>query len=349
MSFVEQKDILDLTESLFTSATEKLTDKKILNKPWPRLTYNEVMLKYGTDKPDLRFGLEIIDITKTVKGCSFSVFAKVVESGGVVRALTATGGAKLTRSEIDKLTDFVKEFGAKGLAYIVVGKTGNHKSPIIKFLGDNLTERIVDQMKAKKGDIIFFGADKESVVCESLGQLRNELGKKLKLIDPNVLAFCFVIDFPLFEPELEDGHFAPMHHMFTMPKEEDWNKLTLQKARDVKSYQHDMVLNGIEVGGGSIRIHRPDIQEKTFNLIGFKKDRIKFFHHMLEAFTYGAPPHGGIAFGIERMLALFLDEDNIREVTAFPKNQKAQDLMMGAPDDVEPEQLSELHLKVEKD
>ena len=349
MSFVEQKDLLDLMEKLFTGAAEKLTSRKIMTKPWPRLTYDEVMLKYGVDKPDLRFGLEIKDISELVKNCKFSVFTEVLKSGGVVRALVAPGGSKLSRSEIDKLTDFVRDLGAKGLAYIVVDSVGKHKSPIIKFIGDELTEKIIKELKAKPGDIIFFGADKVGKVCEVLGQLRNELGRKLNLIDKNLMAFCFVVDFPLFEPELVDGHYAPMHHMFTMPKVEDWNKLAREKAGSVKSLQHDMVLNGIEVGGGSIRIHRPDIQEKIFKLIGFSQDRIKFFHHMLEAFTYGAPPHGGMAPGIERLLMLFLGEDNIREVMAFPKNAKAQDVMMGAPDDVEPEQLQELGIKVERD
>ena len=345
MSFVQQDDILNLMERLFTEAAETLTVKKILTKPWPRLSFDDVMLRFGVDKPDLRFGLEIHDLSALVAGCGFTVFAQALKHGGVVRALNATGAGKFSRSEIDALTEFVKKLGAKGLAYIVVEGDGKYRSPIIKFLGPELTERIVREMDGHAGDIIFFGADRAAVVCEALGQLRNELGRRLQLADPNTLAFCFIVDWPLFEPEREDGHFAPAHHMFTMPKAEDWPKLDTDPAA-VRSLQHDMVLNGLEVGGGSIRIHRADIQEKIFKLIGFQQDRIRFFAHMLQAFQFGAPPHGGMAPGIDRLVMLFAGTENIREVTAFPKNAKAQDLMMGAPDVVEPEQLKELRLKV---
>lgn len=349
MSFVIQDDILNLMERLFTSLAETLTPhKKILQKSWPRLEYDDVTLKYGFDKPDIRFGLEIKDISQIVKGCGFSVFTKAIEQGGVVRAINAKGCAKFSRAEIDKLTDFVKEFGAKGLAYIVIEKKDKYKSPIVKFLGDDVIEKIIKDMEGEPGDIIFFGAGSVAVVCESLGSLRKELGKKLGLVDKDVLAFAFILGWPLFEPELEDGHYAPSHHQFTMPREEDWAKLDSDPAR-VKSYQHDMVLNGYEIGGGSIRIHRADIQEKVFKLIGFGPERIKFFSHMLKAFEYGAPPHGGIALGIERLIMILAGEENIREVIAFPKNQKAQDVTMGAPATVEEEQLKELHIKTIRD
>lgn len=345
MSFVTQQEILALTERLFTRAVQTLTRKKILQTPWPRLTYDEVRLKYGLDKPDLRFGLEIHEVTKLAADCGFAVFAQAAASGGVVRAISAPGAAKFSRGVLDELTALVKGYGAKGLAYVVVEGPHKFRSPITKFLSPRLVEQIVRTVQAKPGDIIFFGAGKPAVVGESLGQLRNDLGRRLGLADPNVLAFAFVVDWPLFEPEQTNGHWAPSHHMFTMPKEEDWNQLDTDPGA-VRSYQHDMVLNGFEVGGGSLRIHRADIQRKVFQLIGFGPERIKFFAHMLEALAYGAPPHGGIAPGIDRLVMLLVGTENIREVIAFPKNQQAEDVVTGAPDVVEPEQLAELRLQL---
>lgn len=348
MSFVDQDDILKLMEKMFTTIVEKVSTKKIMTKPWPRLQYDDVMLRYGSDKPDIRFGLEIQDVTDLVRHSGFSVFTEAIKKGGVVRCVNAKAASGFSRGEIDSLTNYVKEFGAKGLAYIVIEKDGKLKSPILKFLGEEAADALVKFMNGKKGDVLFFGADKEAIVCEALGNLRKELGKKLKLIDENLLGFCFVIGWPLFEGELEDGHYAPAHHMFTMPVEEDIAKLDTD-AGSVRSLQHDMVLNGYEVGGGSIRIHRSDIQEKIFKLIGFKKDRIKFFSHMLEAFSYGAPPHGGMAPGIDRLVMILAGEENLREVIAFPKNQKAEDLVTGAPDSIEPIQLKELNIRPEKE
>ncbi|NQU77558.1 aspartate--tRNA ligase, partial [Candidatus Falkowbacteria bacterium] len=364
MSFVEQKDILDLMEKLFTGAAEKLTKKKILKKPWPRISWDEAMLKYGIDKPDLRFGLEISDISDWAKNCGFKVFEKAIKSGGVVRAINGLGAGKFTRSELDRPEDLAKELGAPGLGYVIIEGEKKYKSPLLKFIGEDKMGKIVKKMGGKKGDIIFFMAGEELKTAEILGQIRLELGRKLDLIDDNVLAFCYIVDWPLFEPNPsttstssgqagsgsskdENGHFAPAHHMFTMPKEEDWPKLD-KKAGEAKSLQHDMVLNGLEIAGGSIRIHRSDIQEKVFKLIGFDKERIKFFSHMLEAFQYGAPPHGGIAPGIGRIAMIFAGEDNLREVTAFPKNSKAEDVMIGAPAEIEPEQLRELGLEIKK-
>ena len=348
MSFIEQKDILDLMEKLFTTVVEKLSSKKIMTKPWPRLQYDDVMLRYGSDKPDIRFGLEIQDVTDTVKDSGFSVFTDAVKKGGVVRCINAKKAATFSRSDIDSLTELAKDSGAKGLAYIVIENDGVYKSPITKFLGDDITATLAKAMGGKKGDVLFFGADKESVVCETLGSVRKELGRRLGLIDDNLLAFCFVVGWPLFEAELEDGHYAPAHNMFTMPREEDIAKLEKDPA-SVRSLQHDMVLNGYEAGGGAIRIHKPEIQERVFKLIGFTKERITFFSHMLTAFTYGAPPHGGIAPGIDRLAMILAGEENLREVTAFPKNQKAQDLVTGAPDSVEAQQLKELGLRPKKD
>jgi len=348
MSFVDRDDILNLTEKLFTEAIEKLfPEKKFLDKPWPRLDYDEVMLKYGIDKPDLRFGLEIKDVTDLVKGCGFQVFAEAVKENGVVRAICATGAAKFSRKEIDDLTELVKKCGAKGLAYIVLKENGELQSPIIKFLGDKLTKLIIKKVGAEKGDIIFFGAGKKKIVSESLAQLRNELGKKLKLIDSNTIALAFIINFPLFEEELEQGHFAPSHHMFTSPRIEDIKLLDKDPSK-VKSYQYDLVANGYEVGGGSIRIHDGKLQEKIFNLIGFSQERKKQFAHFLRAFTYGVPPHGGIAPGIDRLLMVLLNKPSIRDVMAFPKTGDGRDLMMEAPSEVEEKQLKELNIKVTK-
>lgn len=348
MSFVSQEDILNLTEDLFTKAVEKIfPEKKFLAKPWPRLDYDDVMLRYGIDKPDLRFGLEIKDLTELVKSCGFKVFADAAEQGGVVRAICAVGAAgKFSRAQIDELTEFVKQHGAKGLAYIIV-KENELQSPIVKFLGDGIAFKIVEKAGAKPGDIVFFGADKKNVVCESLGQLRQELARKLDLIDPDLFAPAFVINFPLFEEGLEDGHFAPSHHMFTSPKIEDLDLLNTDPAK-AKSYQHDFVGNGYELGGGSVRIHNAKLQQKIFNLIGFKKEENEYFEHFLRAFKYGVPPHGGIAPGIDRILMVLMNKNSIRDVMAFPKTGDGRDLMMEAPAPAKEEQLKELGISVKK-
>lgn len=348
MSFVQRDDVMGLTEELFTKTIEKVfPQKKFYAKPWPRLTFSEVMERYGTDRPDLRFGLEIHDISNEVEGCGFKVFADAVEQGGVVRALSAPGAIdKISRSQIDELTEFVNKFGAKGLAYIAVEKD-KLRSPIVKFLGEDLAKKIVGKLGAKTGDIIFFGADTESVVCESLGNLRNELGKKLDLIDEEVIALAFIVDFPLFEKELEDGHYAPSHHMFTSPKDSDIGLLEKEPSK-VESLQYDIVANGYEVGGGSIRIHDRKVQEKIFDLIGFDKEKKQQFSHFLEAFEYGVPPHGGIAPGLDRMLMVLMNKPSIRDVMAFAKTGDGRDLMMDAPGKIEKKQLDELGLKIKK-
>ncbi|MBI4250139.1 aspartate--tRNA ligase [Candidatus Uhrbacteria bacterium] len=356
MSFVERDDVLDLLEVLATSLVEYFKEKKfitksILSKPFPRLSYDEAVLRYGIDKPDLRFGLEITDITELVRNCGFSVFADAVAKGGVVRALNAPGaGETLSRSHIDELTELAKTHHAKGLAYIKVKDGGELDSPIVKFLGDECARRIVqalsaDTGKVKAGDIIFFGADHHLIVEESLAHVRLDLARRLGLIDPNVLAFSFTLDFPLFEPEYVNRHPVPMHHMFTMPRKEDLSLLDTDPLK-VKSWQYDFVFNGNETAGGSIRIHVPELQQKIFELIGFSKEQQKDFIHMLEAFQYGAPPHGGFALGIDRFLMLLLDEPNIREVMAFPKTGDARDLTVGAPSTVEQQQLRDLGIRV---
>ncbi len=348
MSFVDREDVLNLTEDLFTKAIKEVfPEKEIMFQPWPRLSHQEAMLKYGTDKPDLRFGLEIRDLSDLVKDCQFQVFSEAVAKGGVVRALTATGGAQLSRAQIDALTNFVSDFGAKGLAYIIV-KDKELQSPIVKFLGEDLAWQIVKKMEAKTGDIIFFGADTEKVVRESLGALRNELASKLGLLDDNKLAFCFILDFPLFEEEVQDGYYNPEHHMFTNPRPEDAELLDKDPHKAL-STQYDVSLNGVESAGGSIRIHDRRIQEKIFDLIGFQAEDKKRFSHFLKAFDYGVPPHGGIASGLERMLMAIMNKNSIREIIPFPKTGDGRDLMMESPSEVEEKQLKDLGLKLKKD
>ena len=347
MSFVNQEDILKLVEEIYIEIAEKLTDKKIMSKPFPRLDYDEVMKKYGSDKPDLRYGMEIEDISELVKNCGFQVFADAVEKGGVVRAICAKGAIKFSRADIDKLTEYAKELEAKGLAYIVI-KKNELQSPIVKFLGDELAQKIVAKIGGEEGDIIFFGADSEKIVRNVLGNIRVELAKKLNLADDNKLAFAFVVNFPLFETEMENGHYAPEHNMFTMPREEDLSLLKSDDPRKAKAYQHDLVLNGNEIGGGAIRIHKRDIQEKVFDLIGFNEEKKKDFEHMLRAFEYGPPPHGGMGMGLDRFIMILRDEPDIREVIAFPKSGDGKDLTMGAPSEIEKEQLDEVGIKIKK-
>jgi aspartyl-tRNA synthetase len=345
-SFVEMEDMLELTEKMMTSAIEKVfPEKEIMFKPWKRISYKDALLKYGTDRPDLRFGMEIEDLTEEVKGCGFKVFADAAEKNGAVRAICAKGGAKFSRSEIDNLTEFVKQFGAKGLAYIVVKENGELQSPIVKFLGEGLSSEIVKKVEAKPGDIIFFGADKEEVVCEALGELRLKLAKKLDLIDENKLALVFVVDFPLFV--IEHGRLAPSHHMFTAPVKGD-EKLLDTEPEKAKCQQYDFVANGCEAAGGSIRIHDKKIQEKVFDLIGFDDNKKKQFKHFLKAFDYGVPPHGGIAPGVDRLLMILLGKSSIRDVMAFPKTGDGRDLTMEAPSEVDEEQLKELGINLEE-
>ena len=347
MSFVEREDVLALTEELFTAAIKKIFPaKKIKFKPWPRLDYDEIMLKYGCDKPDLRFGLEISDVSELVAGSGFKVFQKVLASGGVARALCAPAAA-WSKAQLEKLEELAKKNGAKGLIYLIIDSKGEIKSPILKFLGEELAKKIIAALKAKPGDVIFMVADKPSAVGASLAAVRHELGRRLNLADEREIALAFVVNFPLFEEELADGHYAPSHHMFTAPRNEDIKLLDANPAQ-VKSYQYDLIGNGYELGGGSIRIHDRDLQAKIFNLIGFSAERKEQFAHFLRAFEFGVPPHGGIAPGIDRILMVLTNQASIRDVMAFPKTGDGRDLMMAAPSPVEEKQLKELKIKVSK-
>jgi aspartyl-tRNA synthetase len=347
MSFVEREDIMALTEDLFTSMVEKLVpQKKLLDKPWKRLTYKEAMERFGRDDPDIRFGLELVDIREHAEGSGFKVFESVLESGGDVRGINAKGCGKFSRKDIDELTEYVKQFGAKGLAYLAIDAEGEHRSSFAKFIDQDHLAKIMAAMEAEPGDLLLFVADEPAVVYESLGRLRLHLGDQLGLRDPSILAFLWVIDFPFVTWNEEEGRWDPSHHLFTSPMPEDIPLLDTDPGM-ARGQQYDMVLNGLETGGGSIRIHDRELQEKVFQLIGLEPEVAQErFGHMLEAFEYGTPPHGGIAPGIDRLVRIFADEDHIREVIAFPKNQAARDVMADAPSPAEPHQLKELHLKV---
>lgn len=349
MSFAEQEDIWQIIEPLMIELTEKFSNKKILKIPFTRITYKEAIDKYGTDKPDLRFGMEIKDVTETVKGCGFSVFAGAIENGGVVRALKVNNGSKFSRKEIDELTEVAKTKGAKGLAYIVVKEGGELQSPIVKFLGDDLCRTLIKETGALAGDVIFFGADTRKIVCDALGAVRNECGERLKLKDKNTAAWCWVYDFPMYDySEIEEGKIDFSHNPFSMPQG-GLEALENKNPLDVLAYQYDLVCNGYEISSGAIRNHEPKIMYKAFEIAGYKKEEVDAkFGHMIRAFEYGAPPHGGIAPGLDRLLMILFDLESIRDVYAFPKDGQARDVMLDSPAAATENQLKELGLKINK-
>lgn len=365
LSFVDQDDVIDVNTRLLAYLLEKMppvmreleidealaagveqAGREVRENGIPRMTWKEAMDRYGSDKPDLRFGMEIIDVSEVVKSCGFGVFTGAIENGGMVRGLNAKGQGEMPRKRIDKLTETAKTYGAKGLAYIAIHGDGSVKSSFSKFLTEEELRALIDAMGGENGDLLLFAADSFKVVSASLCALRLELGEEMGLIDHNAFRFVWIVDFPLLEWSDEENRFMAMHHPFTMPNEEDWKNIDTDPG-SVRAQAYDIVLNGCEMGGGSVRIHMDDVQEKMLEVLGFTPERAsEQFGFLLTAFKYGVPPHAGLAYGLDRMIMLFAGADSIRDVIAFPKVKDASDLMMSAPSKVDEKQLEELCLAI---
>jgi len=358
MSFVEEEDILNLLEELFTSMVEVLKPEMRIIKPFPRLSYADAIERYGTDKPDLRFGLEMRDLSDIVAQSDFSIFRSAIANGGEVKGICAPGCANYTRSQLDELNKMVQGFGAEGLVTMSLGtSTGSLsdltiemvRSVAARFLTLDQIKKMAERLAANMGDLLLIIAGKPNLVDMALGELRREMGYRLNLAEPGLLVFAFIVGFPLLERNEETGHWEPMHHPFTAPWDEDVPLLDIAPEK-VRGKHYDMVCNGYEIAGGSIRIHTGKLQRKIFRLLGYSDKEVEErFGHLLEAFDYGAPPHGGIAPGLDRIVMLLAGEENIREVIAFPKNQSAVDLTFNAPAPVSEAQLAELHLRLQEE
>ena len=347
LSFVDVDDVIDVNERLLQRMF-KLIDVDV-QLPIQRITWQEAMDRFGSDKPDTRFGMELQDVTEVVKNCGFGVFTGAIENGGSVRGINAKGQGSMPRKKIDKLVDFAKDFGAKGLAYVCINEDGSLKSSFAKFMTEEEMNGLVTAMAGEPGDLLLFAADKNKVVWDVLGNLRLELARQMDLLDKNVYNFLWVTEFPLLEFNEDLGRYQAMHHPFTMPMEEDLEFLESDPGR-VRAQAYDIVLNGTEIGGGSIRIHQNDIQERMFEALGFTKEAAyNQFGFLLNAFKYGVPPHAGLAYGLDRLVMLMAKEDSIREVIAFPKVKDASCLMTEAPNLVDPAQLEELGIAVVKE
>jgi len=347
MSFVEQKDVMEINEALMMQLVKELCpDKKLLSDKAPVMSWQEAMDNYGSDKPDIRFDMKFVDGTEIFKKSEFKVFADAAnKDGSVIKMMRVPGGAKFSRSEISKFEDVAKIYRAKGLAYVSM-QEGELKSPILKFFSEAEIAAFKETTGIAEGDIVLFAADDFRTACESLGAVRLAVADQLGLRDPNLFAFCWVVDFPMFEVKIEDGSVSAAHHPFCDIKPEDVPLLDSDPMK-VRANAYDFVLNGVEVAGGSIRIHKQELQAKIFDILKIsKEDAQKRFGHMLEAFQFGAPPHGGIAWGLDRVIMIFCNEPNIREVIAFPKDQRAKDLMLGAPSELPTEQVAEANVKV---
>ncbi len=347
MSFVNQEDVLNLIERLFIALCQTITPHKTLPTPFRRLTYAEAMERYGSDKPDLRYDLELVNLGDVLANTPFQVFQGALERGGQVKGLRAPGCAGFSRKQIDELAELARVGGARGLAWAALPADGGEvRSSFAKNLAPGELEAIIARMGAGPGDLLLLVADTPSVVAAALDRLRRELAARLGLIDPNTLSFAWIVDFPMFEWNPEEERWDAMHHPFTSPRDEDLPLLDSDPGK-ARAKAYDLVLNGYEVGGGSIRIHRREVQQKVFDLLGISREAaMAQFGHMLEAFEYGAPPHGGIAPGIDRIVMILADESTIREVMAFPKTQQAVDLMTNAPSPVDERQLKELHIQL---
>lgn len=345
LSFVDVDDVISVNERLIQRLFKETAgiDVKL---PIPRMTYKEAMERYGSDKPDIRFGMELKNVSDIVKNCGFGVFASVVESGGSVRGINAKGQAEMPRKKLDALTDFAKGFGAKGLAYLAVNPDGTYKSSFAKFMTEEELDVLVKTMDGKPGDLLLFAADKDEVVFDVLGNLRLELARNLGLLDKDDYKFLWVTEFPLLEFSEEENRYVAKHHPFTMPMDEDIHMLDTDPGK-VRAKAYDIVLNGTEIGGGSVRIHQSEVQEKMFEVLGFtKEDAYERFGFLLNAFKYGVPPHAGLAYGFDRLIMLIAKEDNIRDVIAFPKTKDASCLMTDAPNVVDKKQLDELGIQL---
>lgn len=345
LSFVDEDDVIDVNERLLQKLFQEILGVE-LPLPFPRMTWQEAMDRYGSDKPDTRFGMELKDVTETVKGCGFGVFTGAIEAGGSVRGINAKGQGAMPRKKIDALVDFAKEYGAKGLAYLCVNEDGSYKSSFAKFMTEEELKALVGTMEGEPGDLLLFAADKNKVVYDVLGNLRLELARKMELLDKNVYHFLWVTEFPLLEYNEDLGRYQAMHHPFTMPMEEDLSLIDTDPGK-VRARAYDIVLNGTELGGGSVRIHQNDVQEKMFQALGFARETAyEQFGFLLNAFQYGVPPHAGLAYGLDRLVMLMAKEDNIREVIAFPKVKDASCLLTEAPNVVDEKQLEELGIDI---
>jgi len=346
MSFVSEADVMSLIERLLIHLIEKTTKQRIKERPFPRLSYQDVMDRYGTDHPDLRFDLPLVEISDLATAGNFGVFKSALAANGMVKGLRVPGAASYTRKEIDEITEFARSLGAKGLVSLAIQASGEIKSPLTKFMATEEVRAIVDRLAGKAGDLLLFVADSAKVCNDVLFRLRVKFGERLKLIDPHEMALCWVVDFPLLHYDEEMQRYDAEHNPFSGMDEEHIGRLNTDPL-NVRAKQYDIICNGYEVGGGSVRINVAALQHKVFSLLNMSNEQIhEQFGHMLEAFEYGAPPHGGIALCLDRLVMLFAEEENIREVIAFPKTQSATDLLLGAPAPVDDKQLRELHLQI---
>ena len=345
LSFVDVDDVIDVNERLLARLFKEIIGVDV-PLPIQRMTWQEAMDRFGSDKPDTRFGMELNDVTDVVRDCEFAVFKNAIADGGSVRGINAKGQGTMPRKKIDALVAFVKDYGAKGLAYIAIQPDGSIKSSFAKFMKDEEMQALIAAMQGEPGDLLLFAADKNKIVYASLGALRLELADKMGLLDKNQYNFLWVTEFPLLEWSDEENRFQAMHHPFTMPMEEDLQYIDTDPGR-VRAKAYDIVLNGTEIGGGSVRIHQDDIQEKMFEALGFTKERAhEQFGFLLDAFKYGVPPHAGLAYGLDRLIMLMAKVDSIRDVIAFPKVKDASCLLTNAPDTVDEKQLEELGIRV---